>query len=92
MEHILSHNKIDFTLSHDDFNSTVGQKALDILKERHKKQVGGIFHINGKGKIFIIGDLHEQVDILLDIFEHIQSNQKQILTKTKTIKLYYLET
>jgi len=90
MDTILAHNTSGFTLQLDDFNSGVGQKALDVLERRHKKQVGGIYHISGQGKIIVIGDLHEQVDILLDVFAHIQENPKLNLDKNKDNKIVLL--
>ena len=46
--------------------------------------------IPASGKIFIIGDLHEQVDILLDIFAHIQSNPETNLDANPQNKIILL--
>lgn len=57
--------------------------------ELRRKGYGSVTSIPASGKIFIIGDLHEQVDILLDIFEHIQSNQDTCLDLNPDNKIIF---
>ena len=74
-------------LSHADFNTTIGKSALAELR---RKQYQCATTIPASGKIFIIGDLHEQVDILLDIFAHIQSNPENNLNTNPQNKIILL--
>lgn len=87
MHHIFQIKDNALLLHHQEFNQTIGQCALVELR---RKAYGCITTVQASGKIFIIGDLHEQVDILLDIFAHIQSIPDNNLDLNPNNKIIFL--
>lgn len=87
MQHIFQTTGSGLLLSNQEFNATIGEIALAALRRR---RYSCVTTIPATGKIFIIGDLHEQVDILLDIFNHIQANPETSLELNPNNKIILL--
>lgn len=80
----------EFAMSDDEFNKAVGDTVIENLKARKANMEGQVETLPNKGKVIIIGDLHEQTDNLLTILKDIQANPETNLDKNPDVKILFL--
>lgn len=80
----------EFAMSDDEFNKAVGDTVIENLKARKANMEGQVETLPNKGKVIIIGDLHEQNDNLLAILKDIQANPETNLDNNPDVKILFL--